>query len=154
MRRLAIALLRFSRSQQLRTTESLASHRKAAGADLRRRLRRRPAAGRRSRSIVGGATLDIWWAQAIALTGDGPGWSSVESGTLVGAMRVSGTFKEIRGKVVEPGVYTLRYGQQPQNGDHLGISTFREFLRDQPGRASTPIRRCLASTASSRCRSR
>ena len=47
-------------------------------------------------------------------------------------MRVSGTFKEIRGKVVKPGVYTLRYGQQPQNGDHLGISPFREFLLISP----------------------
>ena len=89
------------------------------------------------KAIVGGATLDIWWAQAIALTVDGPGWSSVESGTLVGAMRVSGSYKEIRGKVVAPGVYTLRYGLQPQNGDHLGISTFREFLVVSPAAVDT-----------------
>ena len=89
------------------------------------------------KAIVGGATLDIWWAQAIALNGDGPGWSTVESGTLVGAMRVTGAFKEIRGKVVAPGVYTLRYGLQPQNGDHLGISTFREFLVISPASVDT-----------------
>ena len=40
--------------------------------------------------------------------------------------------KEIRGKPVMAGVYTLRYGQQPQNGDHLGISPFREFLLLSP----------------------
>ncbi len=80
------------------------------------------------KAVVGDATLDIWLAQSIALNCDGPGWSNVESGTLVGAMRVTGPFKEIRGKVVAPGVYTLRYGLQPQNGDHLGISTFRDFL--------------------------
>ena len=79
-------------------------------------------------AAVGSATLHIWWAQSIALTGDGPGWSNVESGTLVGAMRIAGPFKEIRGKAVQPGVYTLRYGLQPQNGDHLGISTFRDYL--------------------------
>jgi hypothetical protein len=45
---------------------------------------------------------------------------------------VTGPFKEIRGKVVKPGVYTLRYGQQPQNGDHLGISQFREFFLISP----------------------
>jgi len=88
-------------------------------------------------AIVGGATLDIWWAQSVALNGDGPGWSTVESGTLVGAMRVTGPFKEIRGKVVQPGVYTLRYGLQPQNGDHLGISTFREFLVLSPASVDT-----------------
>lgn len=90
-----------------------------------------------TKALVGGATLDIWWAQAIALTADGPGWSNVESGTLVGAMRVSGPFKEIRGKVVVPGLYTLRYGLQPQNGDHLGISTFREFLVVSPAAVDT-----------------
>ena len=90
-----------------------------------------------TRAMVDGATLDIWWAQAIVLTAEGAGWSNVESGTLVGAMRVSGPYKEIRGKVVAPGVYTLRYGLQPQNGDHLGISTFREFLVISPAAADT-----------------
>ena len=80
--------------------------------------------------VVGDATLDIWWVQLIG--GDGPGWSGVESGTLLGAVRVTGSFKEIRGKVVAPGVYTLRYGQQPQNGDHLGISPYRDFLLLSP----------------------
>jgi hypothetical protein len=81
------------------------------------------------RAIVGDATLDVWLVQSLA--GEG-GWAGVENGTLVGAMRVAGPFKEIRGKVVKPGLYTLRYGQQPQNGDHLGISTYREFLLLSP----------------------
>ena len=81
---------------------------------------------------VGAATLDIWLVQSLERTAEGPGWSNVESGTLVGAMRVSGEFKEIRGKAVKPGVYSLRYGLQPQNGDHLGISAFRDFLLLSP----------------------
>jgi hypothetical protein len=81
---------------------------------------------------VGASTLEIWLVQTLERGSDGAGWSTVESGTLVGAMRVTGEFKEIRGKAVKPGVYTLRYGQQPQNGDHLGISTFREFLLLSP----------------------
>lgn len=81
---------------------------------------------------IGAATLDIWLVHTLERTADGPGWSTVENGTLVGAVRVSGEFKEIRGKAVKPGVYTLRYGLQPQNGDHLGISTFREFVLLSP----------------------
>ena len=81
---------------------------------------------------TGAATLDIWLVQKLERTAEGPGWSNVESGTLIGAVRVSGEFKEIRGKVVKPGVYTLRYGLQPQNGDHLGISTFRDFVLLSP----------------------
>ena len=84
------------------------------------------------KAVVGDATLEIWWVQSIA--GDG-GWSGVESGTLIGSIRINGPFKEIRGKVVAPGVYTLRYGQQPQNGDHLGISTYRDFLLLSPAGA-------------------
>ena len=81
---------------------------------------------------LGDTTLEIWLVNGVAATAPGAGWSNVESGTLVGAIRVTGPFKEIRGKVVKPGVYTLRYGQQPQNGDHLGISPFREFLLLSP----------------------
>ena len=77
--------------------------------------------------VIADATLEIWLVGTLESSGSS-GWSTVESGTLAGAMRVTGSFKEIRGKVVKPGVYTLRYGQQPQNGDHLGISPFREFL--------------------------
>ena len=88
-----------------------------------------------ARVAVGEATLDIWLAKVVQ--GGGADWSAVESGTLVGAMRVGGAFKEIRGKVVKPGVYTLRYGQQPQNGDHLGISQFREFLLLSPAAIDT-----------------
>jgi hypothetical protein len=82
--------------------------------------------------VLGAATLEIWLVQDLERTAAGPGWSGVESGTLVGAVRVSGEFKEIRGKVVKPGVYTLRYGLQPQNGDHLGISMFRDFVLLSP----------------------
>lgn len=88
--------------------------------------RLRPAA----KVVNGPATLEIWLVDK--LESSGPGWSGVESGTLVGALRVTGEFKEIRGKAVKPGVYTLRYGLQPQNGDHLGISTYREFLLLSP----------------------
>jgi hypothetical protein len=88
-----------------------------------------------ARAVVGPATLDVWWVQALAA--EGPGWSNVENGTLVGAMRVTGPFKEIRGKVVAPGVYTLRFGMQPQNGDHLGISPFREFVVLSPAAIDT-----------------
>jgi hypothetical protein len=84
-----------------------------------------------ARIVTGPATLEVWLVDKLESTG-GPGWSGVDSGTLVGGVRVSGEFKEIRGKAVKPGVYTLRFGLQPQNGDHLGISTYREYLLLSP----------------------
>jgi hypothetical protein len=85
--------------------------------------------------VAGDATLEFWWVAALKMSAEGEGWENVESGTLAGALRVTGNFKEIRGKPVKPGVYTLRYGLQPQNGDHLGISTYREFLLLSPAAA-------------------
>lgn len=85
----------------------------------------------------GDTTLEVWLASGVAVSAEGPGWDAVESGTLVGALRVTGAFKEIRGKVVKPGVYTLRFGLQPQNGDHLGISANRQFLLVSPAAVDT-----------------
>ena len=85
---------------------------------------------------IGQTTLEFWWVSALPVAGGGAAeWSKVAEGSLVGVVRVSGPFKEIRGKPVSPGVYTLRFGLQPQNGDHLGASAFREYLLLSPAAA-------------------
>ena len=86
---------------------------------------------------IGDTTLEFWWTKGVQVSAEGAGWSSVENSTLVGAMRVAGTFKEVRGRLVKPGVYTLRFGLQPQDGDHLGISANREFLLISPAGLDT-----------------
>jgi hypothetical protein len=88
--------------------------------------------------VLGSTTLEFWWVNALPVNGGGPvDWGQVAEGALVGAVRVTGAFKEIRGKTVNPGVYTLRFGLQPQNGDHLGASPFREYLLLSPASADT-----------------
>ena len=84
---------------------------------------------------IGDSTIELWWVSALASSGSS--WEGVAEGTLVGALRVGGTFKEIRGKTINPGVYTLRFALQPQNGDHLGASPFREYLLVSPAAADT-----------------
>lgn len=79
------------------------------------------------------ATLEFWWVAALPVEGSAaPAWDQVAEGALIGVVRVAGPFKEIRGKTVNPGVYTLRLGLQPQNGDHLGASPHREYLLLSP----------------------
>src|SRR5439155_14901551 len=84
-------------------------------------------------------SLTFWWVKALALTGTGSSaaWSDVAEGTLVGAVKIDRDIRDIRGKNVKAGVYTLRYGIQPANGDHLGVSPFREFLLLCPAGADT-----------------
>ena len=84
------------------------------------------------RASVDGAVLDFWWA-GVPLSSAGPAaWTAVPEGALIGAVKVSRAFRDIRGRVIKPGVYTLRYGIQPDNGDHLGVSPHRQFLLISP----------------------
>jgi hypothetical protein len=86
----------------------------------------------------GDSVIDFWWVRAVALSRGGEAsWSAVSDGTLVGALRVTGPFTGIRGMVLKPGVYTLRFARQPQDGDHMGVSPYREFLLPCPAAADT-----------------
>jgi len=48
-------------------------------------------------------------------------------GELLGALRYPGEGHDYRDQSIAAGVYTLRYGLQPVNGDHLGVSPFRDY---------------------------
>ena len=52
----------------------------------------------------------------------------IEPGTLVGAVRFPADGSDYRKQKVKAGVYTLRYGHQPQDGNHLGTADYRDFL--------------------------
>jgi hypothetical protein len=82
----------------------------------------------------GPTTLDFWWVNALPLQAGSavPSWASIAEGSLVGAVSIPSDFRDIRGRIIKAGVYTLRYGIQPSNGDHLGVSPYREFLLLSP----------------------
>ncbi len=84
---------------------------------------------------TGTTTLEFWWVKSLSLrtgaTGP-PSWADVPDGSLVGALRLGASWSDIRGYTLRPGVYTLRFALQPQNGDHMGISPNREFLLPAP----------------------
>ncbi len=88
-----------------------------------------------ARAQVGGVELMFWWVRSLPLVQGASGrpqWSQVPEGSLVGAVRIGSAFRDIRGRTIKPGVYTLRYGIQPADGDHLGVSTYRDFLLLSP----------------------
>jgi hypothetical protein len=89
------------------------------------------------RAVAGGVTLDLWFVKALEVGAAPPAWAGVAEGTLVGAVRVGGDFHDIRGRVIKAGVYTMRYGVQPDNGDHLGTSPWRDFLLLVPAALDT-----------------
>lgn len=91
------------------------------------------------RVTIGSKTIDFWFVKSLPLRSGTTGatWDAVDEGALVGAARLSAAHVEIRGKTLKAGLYTLRFALQPQNGDHLGASPYREFLLLGPAAADT-----------------
>ena len=89
------------------------------------------------RAVASGVTIDFWWVKGLQVSATPVTWAAVAEGSLVGAARIGGDFRDIRGRVIKAGVYTLRYGIQPDNGDHLGTSPFRDFLLLVPAALDT-----------------
>jgi hypothetical protein len=80
-----------------------------------------------------GPICDLWLRKTIPLraatsTELGVSFPQLAEGTLIGAMHLPNVTKDYRRQQVKPGVYTLRYGINPQNGDHMGVAPQRDFL--------------------------
>jgi hypothetical protein len=87
-----------------------------------------------TRVNAGTVTVSFWFVSALPLkTGNAaPSWVDVEEGSLIGLVMLDKDVRDIRGKVVRAATYTLRYGIQPANSDHLGVSPYRDFLLLSP----------------------
>lgn len=70
-------------------------------------------------------------------------------GQLMGALRLpkSGAESDFRGQELPAGVYTLRYGYQPQDGNHLGTSDVRDFLLACPAKTDVDPKNVEPPTA-------
>jgi hypothetical protein len=119
---------------------SAAKHAEAAPSELAAPVAALIASGG-VRATVGANTLTFWFVKQLgaaeAPAGKPASWSEIKEGTLVGAAKIDKDFRDIRGRVIKAGTFTLRYGIQPANGDHLGVSPYREFLLLSPARIDT-----------------
>ncbi|QDV37884.1 hypothetical protein [Tautonia plasticadhaerens] len=90
--------------------------------------------GLRVLDAEGTPVVDLWLRKSVPAA-EAPGGPSgsillpfLEAGQLVGAMRLEGEAGDYKDQVILPGVYTMRYGLQPVDGDHLGVSEFRDYF--------------------------
>ncbi len=90
-----------------------------------------------------GAVCDVWLAKSVPII---PGFKPALSvkypfapGQLLGALRVAkgSGFTDFRGQNIATGLYTLRYGQQPEDGNHIGTSETADFLLALPAKMDT-----------------
>lgn len=87
-------------------------------------------------SDEGGEPLaEIWLRKAIPASekpGEAQGaiqFPFLAEGELLGVARLlSDNVGDYRDQVIDDGVYTIRYGLLPVNGDHLGVSPFRDYV--------------------------
>lgn len=80
----------------------------------------------------GSVYAEIWLRAAIP-SGPNTGESSVTlptipPGALLGVLRFGAKANDRRGQTIAAGVYTLRYGNYPVNGNHQGVAPQRDFL--------------------------
>ncbi|MBL8850261.1 MAG: hypothetical protein JNG89_11280 [Planctomycetaceae bacterium] len=81
---------------------------------------------------------EVWLLKDVARIGDFAPSTSVKypftPGQLVGVLKVPrrAGFSDFRGHEIGAGVYTLRYGQQPMDGNHIGTSDTADFLLAVP----------------------
>lgn len=52
----------------------------------------------------------------------------IQQGTLFGAMKLEKEWRDYKNLPIPPGTYTLRYAVQPADGNHMGVSFYRDFL--------------------------
>ncbi|HXG08568.1 MAG TPA: hypothetical protein VNK04_02170 [Gemmataceae bacterium] len=62
----------------------------------------------------------------------GLSYREIPETTLLAVLRVVGPITDYRKQKIKPGVYTLRLGYQPQDGDHMGTAPHAEFLLAVP----------------------
>jgi hypothetical protein len=79
-----------------------------------------------------GTLFEFWLVQETTTGGEnagvfGIGFGELKPGSLLGVVKVGHDWLDYKNKPVRPGLYTLRYGIQPADGNHIGVSAFRDF---------------------------
>ena len=75
---------------------------------------------------------DVWLARSWTTQADFQPTAAViypfEAGQFLGLVRYARKGTDYRGQEIPPGVYVMRYGLQPVDGNHVGTSVIRDFV--------------------------
>jgi hypothetical protein len=83
---------------------------------------------------TGGAIVcEIWFRKELPVKAapeqikNGLTYREVEESTVIGAIRYDQQSTDYRKQKIKPGIYTLRLGFQPMDGDHMGTAPYPDF---------------------------
>jgi hypothetical protein len=89
----------------------------------------------------GQAIYEFWFANEIPLKSKSDdstkALQAIQETTLLAAVQVGKGQHDYKDNDIAPGVYTMRFGLQPQDGDHLGSAEFPYFVVLIPAKADT-----------------
>lgn len=103
---------------------------------------------------TGKALYEVWLRKDLteAKTPDTAGnvlYGKIAQGSMVGLIQFLENAKDYRGQPIKAGYYTMRYELIPQNGNHMGVSQYRDFLllipaaKDPGGTAPISFNDCV-----------
>lgn len=96
---------------------------------------------------VRAGSLEVWLRSSPPLgearEGLGIAFGRLAPGALAGVVRLTSDWTDYKGQRIAAGIYTLRYAIEPADGNHMGVSAYRDFFllvpaADDPGPAAVP----------------
>src|SRR2546427_2357061 len=96
---------------------------------------------------TGSPVSSIWWAKTIAATPGGSAdaaYPDLAVGTFLGVLNFPKGGSDFRGQKIKPGTYTLRYAHIPQDGNHMGVNPYPDFVLLIPVASDTDSSKGLA----------
>jgi hypothetical protein len=90
----------------------------------------------------GKTVCELWLRKDLAPasspdTGSNVLYGKIAQGSLVGVIHFPAAAKDFRGQAIKAGFYTLRYELVPEDGNHMGVSQYRDFLLLTPAAKDT-----------------
>ena len=91
-------------------------------------------------SDKGGVICEVWFRKEVPAKAtpeqvkNGLTYRELEESTVLGAIRFDQQATDYRKQKIKPGVYTLRLGFQPMDGDHMGTAPYSEFCLLAPAK--------------------
>jgi hypothetical protein len=134
---LALSLASWVQAAELKVTASDAAPPDGVSAAIR------DAVGAGSLEVTdGGADVAEFWLRDELPTKNPPSDTlGVSFGglELVGVVKLARPWRDYKNQAVPAGVYTLRYAVRPADGNHMGVSTYRDFLLLTPVADDTEV---------------
>jgi len=79
-----------------------------------------------------GKVVAEFWPRKVAFSGDpvagfGIRFETMPEGSLLGVVRFPKNGSDFREQNIKSGIYTMRYGLHPEDGNHMGVAASRDF---------------------------